>query len=306
MNVRMIQKKDGVVLLLALLMITGVLASAAIFATILLRDIQQTRLLDHSIQAYYLAESGAERALYQTRKLEAIQPFDCGIVADNSECDQDTGYCSGTEVACIVSEQGTLRDYFTSGENWEVAVANEQSTNVVLDIGDSFQIDLFSPYQTVQSSGQVHVESIVVTSPDVSNFILYGQLTNLSSFVGDGINSSCLNEPVIDQGFISGSNGSATIVGLTGSNIHPACSYIFRVSNPLANGGGQSGAFSIALYDAENPTNGEQLPIPSRLEIRSLGQYMNSEQQVVVHTPVRPPLSGLYDFVLFSEAEIVK
>ncbi len=297
-----INSQSGIVILIALLIIAGVLASATILGGLIIQDIQQARLLDDSIQAYYYAESGAERALHQTRKRDALQPQDCELVDPSSTCHETLGVCTDSDVACITMTPNTFPQVGPNNSDWVVDIANESLTTFSLGAGESFQIDLFSPYDIAaqETSG---IESIVLQSLNNSAFSIYGQLTNLTVLVDP--TTLCMGTPTstVSQGYISGANYSATITGLPSMNISSDCAYVVRFSKSL---GATEDIYTLSLYNEEDPNIGEQVAIPSRLLVESEGTYRNATQRVKVRTPIRPPLSGLYDFVLFSEEEIVK
>jgi len=302
------------VLVLAVLIIATVLVTAVIFSNLLLSEIQQSRLIDNSIQAYYLAEGGAERALYQSRRKEAVKAQDCVLIIPGNYCREDDGYCSFStdknKVACITETSGDLD---IRGQ-WQIEVSNEPETTVFLDVGQSFQLDLFNPYQG--GSFVTNVESFQVSSDIDSGATLYGELTNLTWLVGGSLNCPLDNfvpaRPAISKERITlypedGYSITPYLTGLPDSpEINPNCSYVLRIGNILEEA--EAGKFTISIYDKAAGINPDEdkLSIPSRLIIDSQARFGQSLQKVRVRTPMRPPLSGLYDFVLFSEEEIVK
>jgi hypothetical protein len=52
--------------------------------------------------------------------------------------------------------------------------------------------------------------------------------------------------------------------------------------------------------------DGGPTSLPSRVVINSTGDYLGSRQALRISTLARPPLSGLFDFVIFSECSLVK
>lgn len=297
-------RESGIVLILALLIITAALTATAVFGNLIIRSIQQSRLVDQSIQAYYLAESGAERALHQVRKRSALH--DCSIIG-GSTCNV-LGYCDGfSGVNCITAGSGGLGAAMPS--DWLVSALSEQSVVKRLQPGESFQIDLFNPYQQTGAVGLEPLETVQVTSADLtSGFTLYGQLTNLTWLIG-GTFGCPLGAPIIANGFITGSYNdqlglaAAAVSGLAGADLNASCLYILRLSNPLTQ---PVGLFTVSLHSDAPATDANRIDIPSRLVIDASADFGQSFQTVKVRTPVRPPLSGLYDFVLFSDTEIIK
>ena len=318
---KIVEKKNkakGMVLILTIIIIGTVLSSATVFANLIIREIQQSRLIDQSIQALYLAESGAEKALYQSRRRQAIKPADCSNVILGSSCQTTTGFCSlsGDEVPCITTNQGNL----PLRGSWSVNVTNEMETSVYLGVGESFQVDLFSPYQTGEF--QTQIQSFLLDSDIVNGTTVYGEITNLSQLVGGTVDCP-LNYfvpplPAISKGRItlikpapesnySSSGYLTTFTEDPAPELNPNCAYILRVSNILLPQA-QSGQFTLSIYqtaDNVDPAT-DKLPILSRFLIDSEATFGKSYQKVRVRAPMRPPLSGLYDFVIFSEEALVK
>jgi len=287
MKTRKLYNQSGVVLLLALLIVSVVLGSAGVLSNLVIRSIQQTRLIDQSMQAFYGAESGAERALYQVRRREAIP--DCAVLTSGSVC-QANGACSlDPDVACITTTNGTL----ALGTGWNANATNEMSTEVLLKRGGSFQLDLFNPYQ----ASAANINQVVLDN-DVPNLSLYAEFTNVTNILNVGL-SNCQNQPPVFKGFIQ---TPAAIGSLDGKSILAQCSYSFRLNYPLDSSGEQS-LITIMVFNQDSDT---QLPIPSRLTITTSAVFGKSYQSLTIKTPVRPPVSGLYDFVLFSEQPVVK
>ena len=311
------KQQSGMVLILSILIVAAVLATVAIFSNLIIREIFQSRLVDQSIQSYYLAESGTERTLYQTRKREAIP--DCAIVGsgacnDNGFCPVDTDHDGlQNDIPCITTNQGALGAQMKG--DWNVVVSHERSMPIFLQPGGSFQFDLFSPYlgaDFISNLNAIKIQSDPTSNPNnnLSDFKLYGQLTNLSWLVnGSPTCPVVANQRAILQDFIVGSSHQAVVTGLVGNGINQNCSYTFRIIDPLPAGGGLSGKYTVSLHSLQNggvPTDQNQIDIPSRLILDSSATVGNSYQTVRAKTPIRPPLSGLYDFVLFSEEKVVK
>ncbi len=282
------KNQKGMVLVLAVLIISVVLSSTAAFTSLIIREIQQSRLIDQSVQSYYLAESGSEKALYQLRRMESI--IDCGQIGKGS-CRQN-GYCSGDQSIPCVNESGDLG----SLGGWTIEGGNERETVVLLNPGQSFQLDLFNPYQLLYSD----INGIKVERND-TGIVPIGEFTNLTSVLGIKLEELCLQQPPVFKGMLNDSN--TIISAFDGQNIHKECSYSFRINYPF--GSNEPLYAVIKVFDVDQSPS-LQLDIPSRLVIKSSAVFGRSFQSVIVRTPMRPPLSGLYDFVLFSEHEIIK
>ncbi len=301
-------------MIMSVLIISAVLGAAATFAAILVSQIQQSRLADQSIQAYYLAESGAERALHQARRRQGIADC-CSVIQTNCQtCLEDRGFCGQTSpadtIACITQTKGSLSSSLKG--DWQVNVSNESESKVNLNPGESFQLDLFNPYYGGNNSEQIGAFSI----DSSESATIYGELTNLSWLIDSDGTISCpqsfpILNPTISRGLVpvGGANNNMTITGLQDTlgsikvSIRPGCSYVLRLSNNWF--GAQALSFTLRVY-SDTSGQWEQIPIPSRLVIDSQANYGSSQQKIRVRTPMRPPVSGLYDFVIFSEEKIIK
>jgi hypothetical protein len=293
---------QGIIIVLTILIIAVVIASAVIFSTILIRDVAQSRLIDQSMQAHYLAESGVEHALYQIRKREAVVPDKCAELQTGSSCDQTTGFCTNfsNEVSCVTAAN-QLND---AVGNWEIAVSHEQTFQFELQVGQTIQIDLFDPLIQVTPLGSLvsNIGRITVERYN-SNFTRDLHYTLLKLSPGQPVQE-------IDKGALPLGNcvpqppTQLCPVDIPSPNISPNDSFALRL-RPFYFLDDAPGLLQISIFRPA-AQGGEQLPIPSRLIVGSEAGFGNSVQRVTVQTPTRPPVSGLFDFVVFSEEEIVK
>jgi hypothetical protein len=286
------KQQSGMILILVVLVIGTVLTTAAIFANLIIREIQQSRLLDQSIQSYYLAESGAERALLQIRYRQAISQ------CPGSQTCLENGYCSGNnDLPCINRDNTGLN--ILSG--WQIKVENEKSTVVTLQPGESFQVDLFDPLQSESSN----IDGIsIVNKSESQSLNLYGTFINITNILKNVLASNCEMQPPVFKGRIN-LNQYLNMNALSGQTILRDCAYTFR----LQNNDQADARVEISVYQRQNQQGQivlAPLDIPSRLIIDSTAIFGDSFQRLKVKTPMRPPLSGLYDFVLFSEEKVVK
>lgn len=285
-------QQTGIVLILALLIISAVLGIAVVFSNLIIREIQQARLIDQSVQAYYAAESGGERALYQVRRREGI--IDCSLLGTPGSCTVN-GVCSNNAtVPCINTVPGNL----PVTHSWELNISNEMETSVLLSRGQSFQLDLFNPAQSANAG----IDAIQISS-DVGSLQLLTEFTNLTRVLDIQPATACNEQlPVIKGIIATGAAGApVSVSAVDGSSLLDECAYSLRLNYLLSNGA----THSVITLTAHNRVTGPE-PIPSRLIIDAEAISGRSLQRLRVRTPVRPPVSGLYDFVLFSEEQIVK
>lgn len=283
-------QQSGMVIVLAILIVAAVLATAVAFGNLVVREIRQTRLIDQSMQAYYFAESGSERALHQVRKREGV--VDCNDLDGGSDATcEANGRCSNVPEAPCVNMTGE-----GLGE-WNVVAFKEPETKISLSEGQTFQVDLFDISQTANSN----IDQISITS-SMPGQRFVGELTNLTNILGIIGNCSDSSVPPVIKDFII---PPVSIVGLGGKDIISECSYIFKL-NYLSNNDGFQDATDITIQVFDSGSTRVQLDIPSRLIIDTNAIFGDSFQSIRVKTPIRPPLSGLYDFVIFSEESLEK
>ncbi|MAF13470.1 MAG: hypothetical protein CMI53_01080 [Parcubacteria group bacterium] len=297
------KNQSGMILILAVILIAVAIGGAVLFSNLIIRDILQSRLIDQSIQSRYLAESGVERALQQIRHREAVR--DCRIIEEFPDiaCNppalcacQNTGFCTNEPTApCVNIDDSGL----SARGDWSVNATNTFDFSIVLKKGDSFQIDLFNPFQSFKSDiGRLELV--------IDNLQIYWntELINLTKIlnVTNPQASDCLTKPPVLKEITPISFSPFPITSVDRISILEQCSYTFKFGYPIDE---YDGPVSLVL-NVFNKTSGAQLPIPGRLLIDSESIFGNSFQRVKVRAPVRPSLSGLYDFVLFSEEKIEK
>lgn len=290
------QKQSGMVLILAILIIGAVIGTVSLFSNLIIRNIQQSRLIDNSIQAYYLAESGSEKALHQVRRRQGV--IDCSDIdgSPTAFC-QANGFCSNdNEVPCVSENKGTL----AVSNNWKVATSTELATNFLLAPGESFQIDLFNPVKSYLSN----VDIVELDSSTFDNMLLLAEFTNITNILDIASQANCISQPPVVKDFISlDISGIPTAIdGIKGVSILEECSYSLRLDYLVDTNSENPEVVIVTVADG----TGNQIPIPGRIIIDAEAEFGDSSQRVRVRTPIRPPVSGLLDFVVFSEERIIK
>ncbi|MBU4331509.1 hypothetical protein KKD19_03565 [Patescibacteria group bacterium] len=137
----MFEQKPGTILLLSLLILTGILLTSGIIATIVLQHLQMSRNIDNSILAFYAAEAGIEQGLYTLRKIG-------GTINDVKK----------TETL------GNGASYDT--DNAETALS-ENVIKIGIPKNQTFQINLYNPDNSLLDSG---IRSIVLYEVGGSGF----------------------------------------------------------------------------------------------------------------------------------------
>lgn len=278
-KIKNFQIQNGNVLLLALLVMAGLISAGVGIGAIVLNEIRQARNIDFSIVAYYAAEASIENALYKLRKEEAVLTCPVG------NC-ESTGYCSGGANESCLYSSGTLTNLATWTRNYtdkELAIYGKLKKNEVL------QIDLYDPDQITWAAG---IESVKVEWSD-----------------------SCGNCSKIELAFVEWRPD----VGVSWVDNRNKFLYSVNESPIINNVFSNAKAYKVrikALYGdisnltftawSENNAEGVEKEIPARLILISKGTFADSRQVIKTVMPRRSPMSGFYDFVLFTECSLVK
>jgi hypothetical protein len=267
----------GSVLLLALLVMSGVLIVGASLGTISVLNLRQARVIDDAVIAFAAAETGAEQTLYQLRRVGASSSALSGAPDHD-----DSTILSGVPMG--------------NGSRWSRTLASTESTIFASIPEDrSYEVVLWDPETPADPAG---VESLTFSWDDdcggTSGLEVLatgwdpgaaGGFSPDVAFHGDSpaLTFLHLDPRVIDNDFQA---GLAYRVRLRAKNCD--------VSN-----------LAITAYSADN-AGGSQVPIPSRLAVESVGTYGTARQALELRLPRLQPLSGAFDFVIFSQCSLLK
>jgi hypothetical protein len=274
-----LENKKGNVLLLSLLVMAGIMTAGLGIGAIILNEIKQSRNIDFSALAYYAAETGVEQALYKLRKEEAVLNCPAGI------CDAN-GFCTlGDNESCLKNSGNLSNSSFWN----RVVTDKEWQIYGKIKKDETLQVDLYDPDGT-SSAG---VESLKIqwtpqcVAPAVSNlevgYIAWNPATGWSADTEKRFKYSSLVAPVTNNGF-----GAAK-------------SYRVRIKSLYCD----AANVTVTAWGNDNAAV-PQVQIPARVVLNSTGQYGNLRQAIKMTMPRKSPMSGLYDYVLFSECSLVK
>jgi hypothetical protein len=269
--------RRGSVLLLALLVMSGVLIVGASLGTISVLNLRQARVIDDAVIAFAAAESGAEQTLYQIRRVGASS------AALNASPEHDDSLVdSGVPLG--------------NGARWSRTLESTETTIFAAIPRDrSYEVVLWDPEAPSSPAG---AESLTFSWDDACGGTsglevmatgwdpgASGGFVPDIAFHGDSpaLTFLHLDPRVIDNDFVA---GMAYRVRLRAKNCD--------ISN-----------LAITAYSADN-AGGSQVPIPSRLAIESVGTYASARQAMELKLPRLQPLSGAFDFVIFSQCSLLK
>ena len=271
----------GNVLLLALLVMASLITAGIGISAIILDEIRQARNIDFSVLAYYAAEASSESALYKLRKENAV--LTCPGLVESCE---PTGYCSGGGGEPCLYSSGALTNLATWARNFtdrDLSIYSKIKKNEVL------QIDLYDPDRIAWAA---EVESVKVEWSDSCGNCSWVELAFVDWRPGVGVDwannrtkfqYSVAGSPIINNAFVSTKAYKIRIKALYGD-----------INN-----------LTFTAW-SENNAAGTQKEIPARVVLNSTGTFAVSKQAIKMTMPRRSPMSGLYDFVLFTECSLVK
>lgn len=301
----------GVVSLLALIIVTTVTATAVGSAAIIINELRQTQSLDQAIIAVYAAEAGLEDSLaivkyqrdHNERLDETVELLSCSPL-------------DGDYPSCVNSRQSILAGASTA--NWYRAASNEDRFLVPELASDkTAHLDIFNPDESDLGSG---IESLRIEWADEcpghsTNGFSWLEITMLT-WEGAVIQFDPSTQHVykLAQPCNITENRCEDIVlnDVNGGDIEPDQVYrfSFRALSPVPGDGGRSCSvknLSVTAYaEPDAPSEGTVVELPARITVKSTGLYGRSQQALSASIPWRAPVSGLLNFVLFSEDEIEK
>ena len=266
-------ERSGTVLLLALLILSTVVIMSSGLSSLILSSLQQTRAIDSSIVAYYAAESAAEQALHAIRK----------------------GPDLGSDWAATLTTADPQA--LGNGATWTRLVASSERTIEATIAQDAF------------------VE-VALYDPDNENQSLTDKIARVEvrwTFDEDCSASVC---PGLTAAVLEWSPGTATWTGRTSetrrflgvADVRTGIALI-ELADPdslhklrLRAEYGKLKNVEIQAFASDDTP----VPLPGRVRIDAWGRYGDTQQHLTVRLPRRTPLSGLYDFAVFSECSIVK
>lgn len=262
---------------MSLLLMAGIITVSLATGTLVMNEIQQSTQLDRALVAFYAAESGVERGLYQSRK----QTFD----------------------PLTLSAIEVLMD-----NNASYKIIAEDTENVViksLDQDETIQLDLYSPGLLTALTPAVKALGFDwLEQQNAWLEVRWISWTSAGSFNPGAVENWQDRGRKISQGDVP------YIM-----NLENADNYLYSVR--LTARYASITNLEVKAYNAVNPVaNCDplascQIGIPSRVFIKGLGEYPSGKsdaarQAILVTMPEVKPLAGLYDYVLFSEENIIK
>jgi len=261
-------KFEGSVLLLALLVMSTIMAASVGLASIVISEIRQSRSMDNAILAYYGAESGVEESLYKIRKEK--KPIDELVVEKKLGNDVDWYIKSGdiTNMVDKISVPELKKDQF-------------------------IEIDIYDPSTEEDTKVKLlELTLLELGEEDNPNF-------EVSWFGWKGGILSNYKTICITRTFFTEDDGDYKyVIDLAKPFGEPQFAYRIKVKALY---------YDINLLEIKAYDSAEELVnMPARIKATVRGEYRGSRQSIDFEMPRQSPLGGLFDFVLFSEESIIK
>jgi len=254
------KNEQGMVLLLALILMASAVIIGLGMAHVIIQDLRQSILVDNSITAYYAAESALEKSLFEVRVFET--PL--GSLPTSGILDNDAEW--------------TL-DWSSGRPDVTVNIQKEQT----------YQLDLFNPDVLDEPAG---IEALRFSWDGPGQLeVAYIGWTPAASIIWPHDEYQVVTPPI--------------------SFVNPAVIYdalsagqAYRIR--LKAVGGDIQNLNITGWADDGATPGNQVDLPSHITLEANGEYGFARQALSAIIPRHAQLSGIWDFVLFSEEEITK
>ena len=268
-NQSKIMTQKGASLLLAMLVMAGILTVSSATSRLVINEIMQSFQLDKAAVAFYAAESGVERGLFQSRKK------DFSAVAFN-------------QIEETLDNQASYQ---------LVASDSEDALYASLLPDESFQLDLFDPHSLDPLASTI--KSVRISWQGVGSWLEI----NWTPWTTAGV----IGAP--QSAYISQASSPYIV------QLYDFATYLYRL-RIIARHAAATGMDITAYNNIDpvancQPLSSCQVPIPGRVLIKGLGEYpvgsaRASRQAIQVTMPQKSPLSGFFDYVLYSEEEVKK
>lgn len=266
--------RSGTILLLSLLILSSMIIAAAGLGTLILDSLQQTRAVDSAVLAYAAAESGIEQGIYLAR---CRNSWDARCVGGLPTAETDRPLANGSS-------------WSRTSADWEPLLYME------LPQDGTAEIALFDPNNPLEDTS---IDQVVLSwRPPLAGEtpILRATMTSWPtgsssawSVQGDG--SSPLSIITDYTSTVSPANFPVILSG------NPARLRMRVEKAPLR-------GIQVKLYTDDIPP--KQLNVPARIRIEANGDYSGVRQKLTARMPRMMPLSGMFDFVMFSQCSLVK
>ncbi len=276
---KILKNKNGSALLLSLLITSALLSSILYINTISLRQSLQVTNIDNSLHSYYGAEAGNEEALYKLKS---------GNYVDIADLNSTFNIGNSRVVRTVSDNLLTITTGLEKDKFFQFDVFNPN------DIGEGSNLEYLSFFWEDDCSGKSWIEltSNEWSGDNISN-VGWGSDANQ-----DHIKKTLLNLDPPDEG----EEPLNRITSIDGSVFDRYKAYQFRIKALYCN----IKNLNISAFDRGTP-----IPFNNIYNIISVAEYPRNssranKQALSINFKKVAPLSGLFDYVIFSEQSLIK
>jgi len=287
------QNQKGIILILALMIMSILLSTALGFGFFILSDLRQAQEIDNAVVAYYFADSGIERTLYLFRhggkeKIGNFTDQEDALWAIDKDGDINNDVQPDWTIGESTDYEPTFfRQRLYNGQNAKLYfIGRSDGTNISKSIEIAWFKGLNSPKLQVvftQLNPEINDEDVLVYYTDINKIEIS------DSDLETGGAPVCFNFKDKDIEDFSLDLPSDYVVEL----------------KVLGTGGDYVDNLSVKAYSGSDCSIDYPRGI-SNISIKSIGTHNGARQAIYANIPPRDPISGLFGFVLFSEEDITK
>lgn len=275
--------QQGTILLLALLIMSGLVIGGFTLGSVVVSELRQSRQLDQAIVAYYGAESGAEKLLFDWRDTSlcgALCPTNAQLFA-NPTC----------------NESSTI--------GWTCSMSTAQSVNQVSFVLPQMQVEQIPLYLADDPSKRSGAESMRIfwQDADIKNGLEpWLEVSILGWPAAASVNYNDAKE-IMKRVYKCSPDylDQPSCDNITINELNATYGYIIRVRSlydDVEN-------VRVRFYQNDNAVN--DLDLRDYIKVADFtGTWRGIKQGMRVQFPVVNPSSAMFDFVLFSENSLLK
>ena len=268
---------------MTIVILATILAAIVGISVLIIGQLQLSRNVNHAILAYYSAETGIERSLFDIKQA------------------RNTGENIQTTINSLKHPSGP-DTRLRNGATWDTF--DDPPTQAFsdffvsrIDRDKSVKFNLFNPDDFSENSGaivDVHLSWDFPPDPDLQTAIelTIVEINSQANEVCDSVTKQIVKYPV-------------TGIELNGIDVMecgvPSTEDVFQVRakalfDDILN-------FELIAYDGDGEVIDQ---IESGISLKSVGQFSRSQQAVMIEVPWKLTATGLLDYVIFSEEYLEK
>lgn len=280
------KNQQGIALIFSLLILSLVTLIGLGITAVITRELKLSQNIGHSVAAFYASESGVERGLYRVKE----------------------GKVRGDEVVDVISD---IRAYnsssFASGAQYDNE-ATDFTSSEATDILENESIQLDYTELGACGLGGACVDSWRFEwNDDVTSTADKVEVT----FIG-WINNPALIPPltytentykiILDNTGPGSSPRTINNIGLPDND--PVQNKFYRVRVKAL--GGDLNSLKLTACTSELAACGTEISAATNIVVQATGQKQRFNQSFTAIVPWQTPLTGIFDYVLFSELDLLK